>query len=358
VQAGFAYSRKRFVAEVAVRQANDAGGASLRAGPLLDAITVGWGEVDAADGAVARKRRFKLRDASQVLEIDVESRRRRGTRPKRARLSSSSSRWAARPDAADEEEEAEEGEGGAPGGDVPLLWLRLDPDYEWAVNIVWPARGDARWGGTPEFMAREQLELARDVGAQCEAARSLASFEGSATAVAALSDRLGDAKTFHRVRAAVAESLRQLATNDTAPLDALIGYIRRFHCDGAGLLLPYRFVSDTPSSADGESPSDDLGHYLTLRAVVNAIGCCRDARGQTPADAILLLHEILDESTNAANPCDDGFLLGSAVELLGGANPAAEAGDDVARARVVASHVASTLAQVRSPPPPGISSVL
>ena len=51
LRAGFSYSRKRFVAEVAVVQSEGAGGAAAACGPSLDGITVGWGEVDAADGA-------------------------------------------------------------------------------------------------------------------------------------------------------------------------------------------------------------------------------------------------------------------------------------------------------------------
>lgn len=413
VQAGFAYSKKRFVAEVVVVQAREAGGHSARAGPLLDSLTVGWGEVDAADGAVSRKRKFKLRERAQALEIEIESRRRRGPRRRRARASA--------PLFDDEEEE--EGAAAA-GSDVPLLWLRLDPELELAVDVEWPARGDARWTGTPEFMAREQvcqgaaphcaraggtaslerwasavfipaggaaasasgasarapalasplfpplsqLELARDVAAQCEAARSLACFDGSSTAISALAERLGDETCFHRVREAAADALRQLVSpaNNYAALDALIGcalapvphatpsqlppfpsnpngtpfaaaavsadsdcpclrlvrYIRRFHCDGAGVLLPYRFAGGS-ASEETEAVVRELGHYLTLRAVVDAIGTCRDAHGRTPPAAIAMLHELLDDSTNAANPCDDGYLHGAVVELLGGATPGA-----------------------------------
>ena len=32
------------------------------------------------------------------------------------------------------------------------------PEDECAIQVVWPAREDRRWVGTPEFMAREQLE--------------------------------------------------------------------------------------------------------------------------------------------------------------------------------------------------------
>ena len=33
------------------------------------------------------------------------------------------------------EEEEEEEEEGAPGADVPLLWLRLDPEYECVMQV-------------------------------------------------------------------------------------------------------------------------------------------------------------------------------------------------------------------------------
>ena len=68
LRAGFSYSRKRFVAEVAVVQSEGAGGAAAACGPSLDGITVGWGEVDAAGGAVCRKRKFEKRETERLRE--------------------------------------------------------------------------------------------------------------------------------------------------------------------------------------------------------------------------------------------------------------------------------------------------
>ena len=238
------------------------------------------------------------------------------------------------------------------------------PEDECAIQVVWPAREDRRWVGTPEFMAREQLEHSRHVGAQIEATHSLASF-GTGTAIAALAERLSDARTFHRVRAAAASALGELISpaDDFAALHALARYVRRQHCDGTGLLLPLQFVP--LDAADEDELAGRLGHYLTLRAVVEAIGRARDGQGHTPAAALSLLHELLDDSSNAANPCDEGFLLGSLVEAVGAARPrgggaaaagadadggrageAGEAGDGDA-AQSVGRHVAAVTAHVR-----------
>ena len=86
------------------------------------------------------------------------------------------------------------------------------------------------------------------------------------------------------------------------------------------MLLPYRFAGNS-SGNEADIAVRELGHYLTLRAVVDAIGNSRDPRGFTPHAAVSMLHELLDDSTNAANPCEDGYLLGAVVELLCSASP-------------------------------------
>ena len=45
------------------------------------------------------------------------------------------------------------------GSNVPLMWLRIDPDLEYAVRVVWTGRQEADWTGQPEFMCKEQLEV-------------------------------------------------------------------------------------------------------------------------------------------------------------------------------------------------------
>jgi hypothetical protein len=69
--------------------------------------------------------------------------------------------------------------------------------------------------------------------------------------------------------------------------------------------------------------------------VLDAIGSCRDPQGRTPPAAVAMLNEILDDSTNAANPCDDGYLHGAVIRLLAEATPG-NALSDAKQARGVA----------------------
>eukprot|EP00965_Chrysotila_dentata_P217207 6189850-Pleurochrysis_carterae.AAC.2 len=55
-----------------------------------------------------------------------------------------------------------------------------------------------------------------------------------------------------------------------------------------------------------------------LSALVEAIGCARDASGATPAEAFSLLIELLDDNDNTANEYDDGYYLGAIIRVLAG----------------------------------------
>lgn len=93
------------------------------------ALCVGWGEPDASDGAVPQYKYFNLTEKQQLVEVEVDARRKRGRR-KRGRGG----------DGDDEDETV------VVGSNVPLMWLRLDPDLEYAMRVVWT--GEKRgWDG-------------------------------------------------------------------------------------------------------------------------------------------------------------------------------------------------------------------
>ena len=70
----------------------------------------------------------------------------------------------------DNVEEGKEGREFVAGSSVPLMWIRIDPDLEYAMRVVWTGRQEKEWSGQPEFMCREQLEHHTDVAAQVDAA--------------------------------------------------------------------------------------------------------------------------------------------------------------------------------------------
>ena len=104
-----------------------------------------------------------------------------------------------------------------------------------------------------------------------------------------------DEAAYFRVRTAAAASLGTMANETTsfASLRALVRYVREVHFDGPHL-----------------RPNDfsDLAGYAVLKAVVEALGTCRDAGGCTPPEAVDLLLEMIDDNDNACNAFSDGWV--------------------------------------------------
>ncbi|KAL1528971.1 hypothetical protein AB1Y20_010292 [Prymnesium parvum] len=280
IEANFAYIKRKNLIELVV------GAPSSKYAKLCDKLCVGWGELDASGAGIPKEKSIRLNEGLQLVQLDVDARRSR----KRGRV------------------ESTEGEGGesVQESNVPLLWLRIDPELEYPLRVIWTGRRDEpNWTGQPEFMCREQLERTIDVVSQIEAAMALSTFR-THTAVDALHAALSKPTNYYRVRVAAAASLA-LLSRASALLDAkdkLIDY-----------LVDEYFVDEHLAPND----FSDLSAYAVRKAVVEAIGNCRDDEGRAHPECILTLLSILDENDNSRNDFEDGYALGATIRSLAGA---------------------------------------
>jgi len=288
LRANFAYNKRKFTVELVLQQ-SEAGSSEVQlTGCDLD---IGWGEADRdGDGSYAQNKFVKLTDRIQLVELEVDARRKRSKRKRRG-------------------DDPDGEEGGAEmvvvGSSVPLLWVRLDPHMDWIIELQWTGRPEeVRWSGQPEFMCREQLEHDKDVASQWEAAAALSTFSGSHSAMGALEFCLLDENNYFRVRAEAASSLSRLVSAET---------------EHAALSKLLKLLKDKWYRGGQVAPNDfaDFAEYHVLKATIEAIGAAKDEMGDTPPDAIDLLLELLDDNDNAANEYDDSYYLGALLLLLG-----------------------------------------
>src|SRR5690606_38275069 len=92
----------------------------------------------------------------------------------------------------------EEGNIGAPRLEVPIRWIRVDPDLEWARVITFKQT---------EKMWFSQLDKDRDVIAQYEAVKALAIFNESQDSLTKLEHTLYDKTLYYRIRIEAANSI-------------------------------------------------------------------------------------------------------------------------------------------------------
>ena len=314
LRANFAYSKRKFTVELVLQQSDAESNEVQLTGCRLN---IGWGEPDRdGDGTYEQKKCVSLIEPVQTEYLEVDARRKR-SRP-RKRLGDD-------PD----------GDGGAEvvvvGSSVPLRWVRLDPEMDWVMDLRWTGRPEeARWNGQPEFMCREQLEHDNNVASQSEAAAALSTFSGSHSAMMALEFCVLDENIYYRVRAEAAASLGRLVSAET---------------DYAALHKLLKLLRDKWYRGGQVAPNDfsDLAEYHVLKATIEAVGSAKDEMGYTPAEAIDLLIDLLDDNDNAANEYDDGYYLGAMLLLLGGTRlPPDEEGRDLD-----AELVGAVVAQVR-----------
>lgn len=308
LRANFAFNRAHSRVELVLVQPPPSEAAQLGEIPL----TIGWGEPDGADGGLSRAtvppiklqpvERHSGSSRSQLVEIVVTSVRRR--RLKRPRAEGGG----------DGELEAGGFSAGLqPWQQLPLLWVRLDPSLELPIRVVWSGRDEAMWSGMPEDMCTAQLLVDHDVASRESAALALSTFH-TVTAIDTLAGVICDTTAYFRVRKAAAIALGRLVHPSTqyAAVDRLVDVVRELYYED-GYLRPNDFSA--------------LADYEVLKALVEALGTCRDARGQTPLAAFELLNELLDANDNSANEFDDGFYLSCLLRALAATN-CAQAGSE------------------------------
>lgn len=285
LRANFAFNQPQHRLELVVISPKPLAAAQIGEFPLV----IGWGEHDGADGGVSRTIDKKLSpvDRQQLIEVVISSHRRR-RHLKRSRA------------AVDDADEASS----APWQLLPLLWVRLDPRLELPVRVTWTGRaGEGAWAGMPESMCTAQLLFDRDVPSREAAAAALATFPNQ-TAVHTLVDVARDRSVYFRVRTAAVAALARLTAlvSEGAAAEALVALARELLCDTGGHVLPNDF--------------GDLSEYATFKALVEALGTCRDASGFTPAGAFELLLQLIDENDNESNEFDDGAYVGALLRAL------------------------------------------
>jgi hypothetical protein len=286
LRANFAYNHSQHKVELVLVQPPASEAAQLGDLPL----TVGWGEPD-GDGARTRVTNPPIRlnsvERHKLVELSVSLRGRR--RRKRLRPA--------------EGEDAEEGAQAVAASNLPLLWVRIDPHMDVPLSVQWTGRLDEpRWTGMPETMCAEQLLHDHDIASRMEAAEALATFK-THSSIDALATCMRDATAYFRVRTAAATALGSMSepTTEFAALHRLIRRVRQT-CFEGGSLKPNDF--------------SDLGEYALLKALVEAIGTCRDAGGRTPPEACELLVEMLEDNDNSANAFGDDYYLAALLRAL------------------------------------------
>lgn len=91
-------------------------------------------------------------------------------------------------------------------------------------------------------------------------------------------------------------------------LGPLTSHVQRECFDPAsGMALPNNFA--------------EISGYLTLQAVVAALGAVRMRDGTSPPDAITLLLELLKQNDNTGNAFEDGHYVATLLGALGSARP-------------------------------------
>lgn len=294
LRANFAFNHSQHKVELVLVQPPASEAAQLGEMPL----TVGWGEPD-GDDAVARTTMPPIRinpvERHQRVELTVSIHRRRRRKRKRGAATGG--------DGGDDgDDDGDEGRAGVGSGD-PLLWVRIDPNMELPLRVLWTGRADEPcWNGLPETMCAGQLVHDRHVSSRVEAATSLTTFK-TPTAIDALSRCLRDAGAYFRVRTAAAMALGVMvdSATDLAAVRELIRHVRDRHFE-AGSRRPNDF--------------SDLGEYAVLKACVEAIGTCRDGGGRTPPAAFELLLELLDENDNTSNDFADDYFVSALLRAL------------------------------------------
>lgn len=286
MRANFAFNQPQHRLELVVISPKPLAAAQIGEFPLV----IGWGEHDGADGGVSRTIDKKLSpvDRQQLIEVVISShRRRRHLKRSRAAV-----------------DDADEASSPQPWQLLPLLWVRLDPRLELPVRVTWTGRaGEGAWAGMPESMCTAQLLFDRDVPSREAAAAALATFPNQ-TAVHTLVDVARDRSVYFRVRTAAVAALARLTAlvSEGAAAEALVALARELLCDTGSHVLPNDF--------------GDLSEYATFKALVEALGTCRDASGFTPAGAFELLLQLIDENDNESNEFDDGAYVGALLRAL------------------------------------------
>ena len=183
----------------------------------------------------------------------------------------------------------------------PIKYVRLDPDMDWFATVK---------VNQPEPMWGHQLQISKDVVAQSEAIAGLSAIKPQTYSVVnLLTTCLRNKKVFYRVRAEAADALGRTADSSTnwAGLDNMTKFYRESVYGEDSLMRPNDF--------------SDLSEHLVRQSIPLAVAVVRDADGNSPAEAIDFLIEIMDNNDNRGNIYSDDNFLASNLHALGLCKP-------------------------------------
>ncbi|KAL8965048.1 MAG: hypothetical protein Q9183_004060, partial [Haloplaca sp. 2 TL-2023] len=177
-------------------------------------------------------------------------------------------------------------------------WLRVDSNFEWICKTSVQM---------PGYMYLSQLQQDKDVIAQMESIGYLAGQKEHRMISTILVRTLMDARYFHGIRTAAAESLVKHAVEG-----GNMDWLGLFHLEKA---FQHHFCyTDSPMPR----PNDfsDRAAYIIQCAIVKAIARVRDARGRSPLRARMFLLEKLKYNDNSDNEFSDCHYIATVMESL------------------------------------------
>ncbi|KAL5486754.1 hypothetical protein EMCRGX_G019273 [Ephydatia muelleri] len=181
--------------------------------------------------------------------------------------------------------------------EVPILWVRVDPDFQW-IRRVNMEQADTIWQCV--------LKYERDATAQIESILALESFP-SGPSRDLLRDVILNPQLFYRVRIQAGQSLAKMLT-DTASSGGsasfLIGiYHRLFGTASHPSIVRYNDFSD-------------VAGYLIQKELHTSVAGVRGGQNQSPVEVRTFLLEVLKYSDNQMNKFTDCYYTASLIDAL------------------------------------------
>lgn len=179
---------------------------------------------------------------------------------------------------------------------IPIMWIRVDPDMEW-VRVLSFKQTETMWVN--------QLEKDRDVVAQIEAADALPSFSKSIHSLSKLDTLLYDKSLYYRVHIEIIHAMTKFT--DPGAKIAALEYLLRFYKSN--------FFDDKQQYL---RPNDfsDFAKYYIKKEMPLALAHLRDDENSTPQEIADFLLYLLKYNDNSENEYSDAFYVASLLQAL------------------------------------------
>eukprot|EP00039_Didymoeca_costata_P007960 m.105772 g.105772 ORF g.105772 m.105772 type:complete len:964 (+) comp13890_c0_seq2:160-3051(+) len=205
--------------------------------------------------------------------------------------------------------------------DLPVLWIRLDPDFSWfrKVELEMPA-----------FMWAYEAEHDRSPAAQYEATCQLACSDVKSDIkrlLTVLQKMAINNKLFWRVRARAIEAIPELIQSLQGEDDKVTGFAEE---QKTNLIKLFRRVYGIPTIRDLPRPNDftDIKEYYLIKALIKGIANLKNGYCIAPEGVFEFLCELWVVNDNSENRFDDSYYRGHLLESLAacvGCNPSENA---------------------------------